>query len=80
MTSSSVVGAIISNIVQPLIQLMFIVAILIFVWGVVEMIMNSSNEEARSVGTKHMMWGLIGLFIMFTVYGILNLLVNTLTS
>lgn len=79
MTSSGIIGSVISNIVQPLIQLMFIVAVLVFVWGVVEMIINASNEEARGDGTKHMMWGLIGLFIMFSVYGILNLLVNTLT-
>lgn len=79
MTSSKIVGAIISNIVQPLIQLMFVIAIVVFIWGVVEMIISASNEEARSTGTKHMMWGLIGLFIMFSVYGILNLIVNTLT-
>jgi len=76
--ATAIVGSVISNIVQPLIKLMFIVAILIFVWGVVEMIMNASNDEARSKGTKHMMWGLIGLFIMFGVYGILNLMIDTL--
>ncbi len=75
-----IIGAVTTHIVQPLIQLMFIIAILIFIWGVVEMIMNASNEEARSKGNKHMMWGLIGLFIMFGVYGILNLLINTLTA
>ncbi len=80
MTSGSVVGALISNIVQPLIKLMFIVAILIFVWGVVEMIMNASSEEARQKGTRHMMWGLIGLFVMFAVYGILNFLIDTLRA
>jgi hypothetical protein len=46
------------------------------------MIMNASNEEARGEKvTKHMMWGLIGLFIMFSEYTeYLNLLVNTLTA
>ncbi len=59
---------------------MFIVAILTFVWGVVEMIMNADNEEKRQTGARHMMWGLIGLFIMLGVYGILNLLINTLRA
>ncbi len=80
MTSGKITGALISNIVQPLITLMFIVAVLVFVWGVVEMIMNASNEEARQTGTRHMMWGLIGLFIMFAVYGILNFLISTLKT
>lgn len=78
MTTSTIVGSLIGNIVQPLIKLMFILAILVFIWGVVEMIINASSEQARATGQKHMMWGLIGLFIMFGVYGILNLLVNTL--
>lgn len=80
MTSGKITGALISNIVQPLITLMFIVAVLVFVWGIVEMIMNASNEEARQTGTRHMMWGLIGLFIMFAVYGILNFLIATLKT
>lgn len=78
MTTDRIIGALISNIVQPLIKLMFIVAVLVFVWGVVEMIMNAGNEEKRATGTRHIMWGLIGLFVMLGVYGILNLLVNTL--
>ena len=77
---SSLVGALVTHIVQPLITLMFIVAVVVFIWGVVEMIMNGSSEEARSTGTKHVAWGLIGLFIMLGVYGILNILVNTLRS
>ncbi len=78
MTTDSIIGALISNIVQPLIKLMFIVAILVFIWGVVEMIMNASSEDARKKGQTHMIWGLVGLVVMFGVYGILNLLVDTL--
>lgn len=80
MNSSKIAGALITNIVQPLITLMFIVAIAVFVWGVIEMIMNAGNPEARTTGTKHIAWGLMGLFIMFAVYGILNLLINTLKA
>lgn len=79
MTTSKIIGALITHIVQPLVKLMFIVAILVFVWGVVEMIMNASSEESRQKGTRHIMWGLIGLFVMLGVYGILNLLINTLS-
>ncbi len=78
MTTNSIIGSLIQHIVQPGIKLMFIVAILVFVWGVVEMIMNAGNQTAREKGTRHMMWGLIGLFVMFAVYGILNFLVDTL--
>lgn len=80
MTASKVIGALITHIVQPLVKLMFIVAVLIFVWGVIQMIMNADNEEARQKGQKHITWGLVGLFIMFSVYGILNLLASSLLA
>jgi hypothetical protein len=39
--------------------------------------MNAGNEEGRSVGKKHMIWGIIGLLIMIGVYGILGILGGT---
>ena len=76
--TEKIVGSFVTHLIQPVITLMFIVAILIFIWGVVEMIMNGGNDEARAKGSKHVMWGLIGLFIMFGVYGILNILADVL--
>lgn len=76
--TEKIVGSFVTHLVQPAIMLMFIVAVVVFIWGVVEMIINGGNEEARSTGSKHVMWGLIGLFIMFGVYGILNILADLL--
>ncbi|MCC7436499.1 hypothetical protein IT402_01325 [Candidatus Nomurabacteria bacterium] len=73
----SIVFDINRTILNPLIQFAFIVAFVVFIWGVAEFIRNANNPEARQKGQKHMMWGIIGLVIMVGVYGILNILINT---
>ena len=66
------------EIIQPIILLLFAAALLYFLWGVAEFIRGSGSEEARQTGAQHMLWGVIGMFIMVSVYGILNLICNTI--
>jgi hypothetical protein len=64
-------------IINPLILLLFSLAALLFVWGILKFVSRSSNEEARDEGKSHMLYGLLGMFIMVSVYGIIRLLLNT---
>lgn len=65
-------------IVNPIIELMFAVAVVMFLYGMLEFILNQQNEEKRTVGKSHMMWGVIGITIMIGVWGILGFMVRTL--
>lgn len=65
-------------IINPLIVLVFAVALVYFVYGVMQFVLNGANEEARKLGKSHMLWGLIGIFIMVAVFGIMRLIMNTL--
>ncbi len=73
-----VLNNILTGFVNPLIGLLFSVAIAIFIWGVIGFIFNSDNENNRADGKKHIIWGLVGLFIMFAVRGIIALIKNFL--
>lgn len=64
-------------ILNPLIILLFVVATLVFFVGIFQMIANSESEEARDKGRKNIMYGLIGMFIMISVYGIVRLVMST---
>ncbi len=64
-------------IVNPLIGLLFALAIVYFLYGVMEFVGNAENEEARTTGKSHMVWGIIGIAIMLGVWGILNIVINT---
>mgnify|MGYP001559403171 FL=1 len=61
-------------ILNPIIGFMFAVAVVMFIYGIVEYIWSADNEEKVEVGKKHMIWGIVGIFVMLGVYGILNIL------
>lgn len=68
------INSLITNIVNPLIALIFAFAFLQFLWGMMIFIKNADNAEAQKNGKSHMLWGIVGLVIMFGVYGILAIL------
>lgn len=59
-------------ILQPLIALLMAAAVAYFLFGVMKFVKNQDNEDAQVEGKKHMLWGVIGIAIMVSVYGILN--------
>ena len=64
-------------ILTPIITLLSLGAFLIFIWGIVEFIAGSDNEEKRKAGQQHMVWGLIGLVIIFGANAIVSLMKAT---
>jgi uncharacterized membrane protein YidH (DUF202 family) len=64
-------------IINPLIGFMFALAVVFFLWGVFEFINNQENEEKKTTGKMHMLWGIIGLVIMMGVFAIMNLILAT---
>src|SRR3989338_10622280 len=61
-------------ILNPIIGFMFAVVVVMFIYGIVEYIWSADNEDKVAVGKKHMIWGIVGMFVMIGVYGILNIL------
>lgn len=66
-----------TKLLNPIIEFAFIVALVVFLYGVMEYLRTAATPEKRKTGQKHMLFGLLGLLIMFTVYGIINLLLST---
>lgn len=63
-----------SFIINPIIGFMFAVAVVMFLYGIVEFIYGGDNEEKQEAGKRHMIYGVIGIFVMIGVFGILNLI------
>lgn len=59
--------------VYPLIILLTAIALLVFVYGAFEYVAKSNNEQARAQGAKHMLFGVIGLFVMLSAFAIMRL-------
>lgn len=64
-------------IINPLITFLFALAIVFFLYGVVEFMMNQDNEEKKTTGKSHMLWGIVGLTIMMGVFTLMNIILKT---
>lgn len=53
------------------------IAVLAFVYGVVKMISNAANEEAQSQGRTFILWGIIGFFVIVSVYALVGVIRRT---
>src|SRR3989338_3101652 len=57
----------------------FIVGLAVFVvlWGIFNYIVHGAEEEKRAEGKKFMIFGIIGIFMMLSIWGFVNVLVKT---
>jgi uncharacterized membrane protein YidH (DUF202 family) len=65
------------QIINPLIVFLFALAMVYFLYGMLEFFMNQENEEKRTTSKKHMLWGIVGLTIMMGVWVILGIILST---
>lgn len=74
----SFIGKVNSEIINPLIGLLFASAVVFFLYGVLEFFLNQENEDKKTSGKSHMLWGIVGITIMLGVWTILNMILATL--
>lgn len=68
----------ISLINQVAVPLVFALAFIVFIWGVFLYFINGGhNEEAQAKGKALMLYGLIGFFVMVSIWGLVNILTGT---
>lgn len=65
-------------ILNPLIIFLFALAVVYFIYGLARYLLSPDNEEVRKSSKSHMLWGIVGMFIMISVFGILSIIMNTL--
>lgn len=67
---------IINNILVPV---LFAIAFIVFLWGAfMAFIVGAQNDTAKEKGKNLMLWGLIGFFVMISIWGLVNILVGTI--
>ena len=69
----------VGGLVNPLIGVLVGVALLVFFWGLAKFIFRlGGDEKAVEEGKEVMKWGLIALFVMISVWGIISFFQNAL--
>jgi zinc transporter ZupT len=64
------------GIIRPLVPFLIGLAVVIFIYGVITTILAEGGEKKED-GKKFMFWGIIGIFVMVSVWGLVAILKNT---
>lgn len=64
-------------ILYPVILLLTGIAFLVFLYGCLIYITHAENSSAREEGRSHIIYSLIGMFVMLVAYAILQIAANT---
>lgn len=71
---------IINTINNVLVPVLFAIAFIVFLWGAFDtFILGANNDEVKERGKNLMLWGLIGFFVMVSVWGLVNILTGTIS-
>ncbi len=74
----SLISKINTMILNPVIILFFAVALVYFVFGVLQYLFAAKSDPAAiQTGARHMGWGLFGMFVMVSVFSFLRIILNT---
>lgn len=75
--ATSYFGGMLTFVNTIVIPVIIAAALLIFIWGMFQyFILGAADEEKRAKGKQLIIWGLLGFVVMFSLVGIINLLVS----
>ncbi len=69
-----VLSSVVTEIFSPIYQAVVGVSIVYFFYGVAKYIFDMNNPEKKTNGRSHLLWGTVGMFIILSVGGILQVL------
>ncbi len=79
MSIRDIIEKITKQILDPAIFLLFAVATIMFIFGIIKYILSASPQQVDQ-GRKTMLYGIIGLFVMASAYGIVQILCDFFKS
>lgn len=66
----------ISGLIRPMVPLLVGLAVVVFIYGVLTTVLAEGGEKKED-GKKFMMWGIVGIFVMVSVWGLVAILSDT---
>jgi len=68
----------IQNVMDLIIPLFMIVAVAVFLWGIIKYITAGGDTEKEKAARGYIIYGLIGIFVMISFWGIMTFIRNAL--
>lgn len=63
-------------LLNTIIPVLIVIAVVWFIWGVIQYVIGG-DEEAKKKGRDKMIYGLIGLLVIVSIWGLVNILKTT---
>lgn len=67
----------IAGLFNAIIPVLAAFALLVFFWGVSKLILYSDNEQKRREGINTIVWGLVALFVIVSIWGLVFVFTQT---
>lgn len=77
MDFAELVKKMIENVLTPLVAVILAGAVVYFLVGVVKYINKAGKEEDRETGKKMIFYGIIAIFVMISIWGLVHILAAT---
>jgi hypothetical protein len=68
---------VLNDIFAKAIPLIIGFAVIVFFWGVVKFVRAADQPEQRAEGRKFMVYGIVSIFVLFSFWGLVNLIIST---
>ena len=68
---------IVDFVIDPAVKIVFTLGLFFFLWGFIEFLWKLKDGQVDPDGKSHMIYGLVGMLVMVSVYGIIALVMNT---
>lgn len=68
------------GIINQIIPVLTVLALALFMWAVVRYILKAEESHGKGEERTALLWGIIALFVLFSVWGIVKILQRTLLS
>lgn len=78
-TNLEEVGGFVQYLINLAFPILIAIAVFVVVWGIFKFVLNAGDEEARKTGRSLILWGVIGIFLMLSVWGLVNIVTNTVS-
>lgn len=54
-------------------ELFWVLAVMLFMWGVVKFIVNANDTTAHAEGKRFIVWGIVAFVVLTSLWGIVNI-------
>lgn len=67
----------IQSILNSLIPFIIGLAVFVIIWGIFNYVAHAAEEEKRTEARQFIVWGVVGVFFMVSIWGFVAILINT---